>query len=374
MMHLVTVAARARLTIKLIFISIGVGIFIWLAKGPTLSLIALIFPDRDPPTLAYGQLDALKFIEIPIAGTPKYNLNTKNGRLPSDLPKKMVVYPVKKPSFSYSAAKRAQDDASAIGYSETELVTDLTGDIYRWRDTSTGSQLEIDIGTRSLSINTPIAPNASNFDAGITTSLGKKLADTFFSKTGRLDDVLYGRGTTTVTRGKVLNDKFVTADTIASSVIARVDYFRTIVRDEEYPILGPNAKEGLVYVYVRIPSADGLTALNYPIVSYNQWELEPNVSGTYPLITVSEAWDEVKNGRGVISNVTPLEKSIIDEYQTTRVDEILVNEVYIGYYDTPERQNYLQPIYVFEGSYNVRNKPGGDITIYFPAIQAKYIK
>ncbi len=52
----------------------------------------------------------------------------------------------------------------------------------------------------------------------------------------------------------------------------------------------------------------------------------------------------------------------------------LINNIYLAYYDTPNRQDHIQPIYVFEGSYNVGNKPGGDITLYFPAVDGKWIR
>ena len=60
-------------------------------------------------------------------------------------------------------------------------------------------------------------------------------------------------------------------------------------------------------------------------------------------------------------------------YVPIRIDKILVNNIYLAYYDTPKLEKYLQPIYVFEGNYTTVGGGAGQITLYYPAISGDYI-
>ena len=116
--------------------------------------------------------------------------------------------------------------------------------------------------------------------------------------------------------------------------------------------------------------------LSHPIIDFHDWPLIEDENGTYPIITVQEAWNAVSNDKqGVIASVIPTSDSVFAENSNPpRVDTILINNIYIAYYDSEKKQNFMQPIYVFEGDYNVSGKAGGEITLYFPAVQGQYIK
>ncbi len=60
-------------------------------------------------------------------------------------------------------------------------------------------------------------------------------------------------------------------------------------------------------------------------------------SGTYPIKTGDDAWQELITGKGII--VSPSKGST----------KIIVREMFIGYYALEEYQPYIMPVYVFLG-------------------------
>ena len=103
------------------------------------------------------------------------------------------------------------------------------------------------------------------------------------------------------------------------------------------------------------------------------WEIDPDDSATYPISFISDVWNEVRNGNGVLSGVYLKNKNPFEPYEQVHIERILINDIYLAYLDTKENQTFLQPIYVFEGNFSARGSKGGDVVIYYPAIQPEFI-
>lgn len=86
---------------------------------------------------------------------------------------------------------------------------------------------------------------------------------------------------------------------------------------------------------------------NYNLVDYDQFH-------TYPLRSSQSAWQLLQAGEGYIAN-------------KGTDDQAIIRSVTLGYYDSFEEQEYLQPVYVFE------NKDTGFIG-YVSALDQKYIQ
>ena len=326
---------------------------------------------RIPPNPIYGQLDPLEFVVKPITeGTPKYVLNTKNARLPTNIPEKIPVFKFKGASYSYLAGKNAIEDGKKLGFAESDLTTDLKGNVYKWRSIKTAGTLEIQTETRELVSSTSLVGRGAEFASGtINENSAKKFARDLLTSINRFDDDYYPSGSSFAYLGKFTQAGPVQTIDTREAQFARVDFFRNI---NDYPILGTDPKKGLLHLFVRNPS--GFTSMNNPIVEAYFWEINPDSSATYPIISVKEAWGAVIEGKGVISNVTPKGANPFLPYTPTRVESILIDNIFIAYYDSPKAQKFLQPIYVFEGKYTTRGTEGGYITIYFPAITREYTK
>lgn len=372
-MTLTQASARFRIGVKIFAACFVFYYILTLAIIPVASrIIASVLPEKDPPNPIFGQLDPLEFTAKSLLNqNPVYSLNTKNGRLPADLPVKVPVYKFKQPRFSYEAGKNARKEAAELGFTDDDLVSDLKGTLYKWRDIKTGGTLDINTDNRDLNMTTPIEGRSFLFSA---TFLNKEtaisLAKNLFQRLGRFNDQLYPMGKQTAVLGKFTNDSLVETTQVADAQLARVDFFRSV---GAYKIMGPDAKKGLLSAYVKVPDS-ALKTLNFPIVEGHFWEIDTQSNATYPLISVQDAWNAVSKNSGIISNITPKVSNIFKQYTPIQVDKILINNIYIAYYETPKLLKVLQPIYVFEGNYTTAGTQGGDITIYFPAIRGDYIK
>lgn len=372
-MNLTRVSAMLRKAAKWFFLVIGVyyvAILVIIPGGR--STIRALFTKKEPPVTTYGLLDQLEFVEKRIGQTtPEYVLNTKNGRLPTDLAVQLPIYKFKPIQYSYLAGKNAISDAARLGFEDKDLSSDLKGKIYVWRNSLTKSTLSIDLETRKLNLLTDLTGSGNKYAPGnISSQRAPIITSQILEDIYRFDDS-YAKGTQNVTLGSFQGNKiYETTDANRDAQLARVDYYRTI---NSYPIFGPDPSEGLIRVFVGNPS-QGASPLKNPIVSVNYWEIIPQTKSRYPIIPVSEAWGAVRNGKAIISRVFQRGLNPFDSYVPIEVEKILIDNIYLGYYETPKYQTYLQPIYIFSGTYTTRGFPGGDITIYFPAVKGQYTK
>lgn len=342
------------------------------------AVIRALIPEKNPPTLSYGVLPPLEFTTKAITGTPKYELNTQTGKLPNNLPTKMKVYKFKPLGFSYNAGKSAQDNAAYMGFTDADLITDLKGKTYKWRSLKTGGILEIQIDTKAMVMNTTLLGKSSMYTVGeMTESNALKEVTNLLERTGRIDD-LYLAGSSVINKGKYVGNKLVQTEDRNDTQIFRIDFFRNV---DGYKVIGPDPKSGLLKVYfgkeVTPENTYGrveITPGTFPMMNVYYNEIDPVSTATYPVISASQAWEAVKQGKGIVANVTPKGANPFVEYETTTVQNILINDIYFGYYETPQSQKYLQPVYVFEGNYKTQGTQGGDITIYFPAIAGEYVQ
>ena len=347
------------------------------------AIIRQIAMRRHPPNPVYGVLEPTKFeeqsIEIIGAAIPKYTLNTKTGKLPNNIPPTAPVYEFKPIKFSYTAGQNARDQATYFGFTDENLTTDLKGSVYKWRDLRTGIVLEMDITNGRVRMDTPQMEQKSRLFkvGGMNESYAERQATDMLKKLLRFDDALYPVGTNEIYLGEFYGNKIRETDDPRKAQIARVDLFRSI---GEHKILGPDPKKGLLHVWVGPLESTGqgtreiVTPVTFPKIELDYWEINAESGGIYPIISVQQAWNIVKAHGGVIANATPKGGSVFEDEQTASVEEVLVNEIYLAYYETPAYQKYMQPIFVFEGNYVATGGAGGDITIYFPAVTAEWTK
>jgi len=89
---------------------------------------------------------------------------------------------------------------------------------------------------------------------------------------------------------------------------------------------------------------------------------------------VATAWDFVKENKGAVVSILPESTSLLIPYTPVRVEEVFINNIYLAYYDNDSKQDYLQPVYVFDGKYTTAGTQGGSIHFYYPAISPEFIK
>ncbi len=89
----------------------------------------------------------------------------------------------------------------------------------------------------------------------------------------------------------------------------------------------------------------------YLTLEYIYWPADKNTSSTYPLKTVSQAFDELKTGQGVLL-FTPAKS------------QVSIATIYLAYFVSASYPQYLQPVYVFEGE---------NFAAYVSAISSEFI-
>jgi hypothetical protein len=355
----------------LLLIVVGYYLITLVLFPGSVSLFRAIFIKKVPPNPVYGQLDQLQFVKKRILNeNPEYVLNTTNAKLPGNLPDKMNVYKFKPQQYSYLAGNNAISEAETLGFTNENLISDLKGTEYKWRNSQHNSTLKININTRAIELKTNMNGKSSYYSPRyLNTPESINIASKKLSSIYRFDDELYPSGSQVVTFGYYVNNRLVKTDNELEAQVAMVDFYRYI---EKYPILGPNPYKGMLRIAIAKTATSEI--LNNPLLEANFWQIETTTQATYPIITVQEAWESIKAGKGVIVGVKPNKLNPFEAYIPTSVDKILVDNIYLAYYETPEYQTYLQPIYVFSGKYTSRESGGGDITLYFPAITGQWTK
>lgn len=372
-MNLTNISALIKKVGKyLLIFFVAYYLFILVIAPGSAGLIKAIFSKKEPATTSLGLLDPLEFIEKSTGqDKPEYVLNTKDGKLPTNFPDKMTVYKFKPQQYSYLAGKNAIADAATLGFMERDLISDLKGNIYKWRNSSTGSLLTIEIETRKLNLDTNLSGRNIDFSPGsINQQTAVEIAKDLFTSIFRFEDTLYVEGTQSVKLGSYLGNKLYETTDTREAQIALVDFYRSI---DTYPIFGPDPSEGMLRCIVRDPSQSKYP-MNNPMIEAYYWEIVTPSDATYPIISPKEAWDAVKEGGGVITMITPRGANPFDTYTPVSIERILIDNIFLSYYETPNYQKYMQPIYVFSGTYTTRGTSGGNIAIYFPAVAGQYTK
>ncbi|MEK7595059.1 MAG: hypothetical protein AAB443_00500 [Patescibacteria group bacterium] len=380
MSNLTRTSKVARVSINVTVISLVLYSIIYFSFPGIVKTLTNLFPKEEKANFLFGTLPKIKFNSFIIGAdtTPTYELNTPTGRLPSDITKKLFnVYKVVQPTQSFSAGKQAQAKAQKFAFTDNELASGLTGNIYKWIDTKRSRTLEINIVTNTMNLNTNLSQLEGRFlnDPRLTDEAQPANLIGRLREFGFFQDPLYQkRGVPRIIYGKYFNGRIEETTTPQDYTFAKLDVFRTVF---QVPIVGPRYDEGLLGVTIAKPKDDQdlkivkLTAHEWTIVT----DLTGTKIGTYPTLSVDEAWKQVTLNKGFFSKLK-LRKtgSQFEAYQPISIARVSIEKVYLAYFDSWEYQEVMQPIYVFQGTFNATDGNLGDVAIYYPAIHPSYIK
>ena len=330
----------------------------------------VLFPPKiDSANEAYGKIPELVFPQSTIKRNLTYTIDTLNGSLPTDFPDRLIIYPmvVKTPSLlDLQTIKRR---VQTLGFFDASgnLVPEIPrgGASYEW-DETTGLQRKIiyDIVTQNFIL-------TSNYLTSLTVLNAQNLGDetTAFDRVQGLlgsidsypDDI-----DSTLTKNPSPDMDYVTkpqlfaivngvlqpTTSLSNAQVIRVDLYQKEIDysltagqgkelthfqnfDMKLPILYPHPPHSTIHFFV----ASGSNGSDVVDGSYTHQtiNLKPDQQATYPIKTPTEAFDDLKNGRGYVA-----------AYNGTS-NQILINKVYLAYYLGEKIQQYLMPIIVFEG-------------------------
>src|SRR3989344_1887046 len=280
-----------------------------------------------PPQAAFGKLPKISFPKSVTEEKLTYQIDTLSGNLPT-FPHLIDLYLMRIPPADLLALQKANKKASAIGFEETGKK--ISGNVYEWKRQSPKKALRMNIRTFDFFLRSDLSSASAFFNDPNSESEAMSLATKSLSRM----DLLYEDIDTEKTIAllfSIQNGSLIETSSLSNAQAIRVYFFQKDVSD--YPVYYPNGKSpiNLVLAYednnLDVKSADFL----YQAPNLNK-------KSTYSIKTSQEAFEELKIGKGYIAKYVPSD------------GEILIKNVYLGYYIGEEKQQYLLPIFVFEGN------------------------
>lgn len=290
-----------------------------------------LFPPPPPaPTVAFGKLPALKFPQSSVTGEFSYTLETVSGILPvASL--QVNVYKTVQNQPGLLSLQKARDRVSRAGFTKQEKQ--ISSRVYQWTD-DFGRIISLDIISRDFDL-------TSNFlqDQKILTAENlpnQEKAKTIATKLLEQLDLLPKEFADFSFRESLLaikNNNLLPATSRSQADIVRLDFSPSLLDDK--PIVYPQKNQALINFLVA-GNADDAKAIVEAHYFYRAPDLKN--STTYPLKTVDQAWKELTDNQGFIAGLA--EKNL---------KTITIRNVYLGYYLSPATQDFLYPVFVFEG-------------------------
>jgi hypothetical protein len=304
----------------------------------------IIFPTPPPkPTVAFGKLDPQLFPANVSDKKFTYKINTLSGYLPvyNDLGK---VYKIKTFTPDLLSLQNATAKVAVAGF--TANPTQLSNTSYQWNTTARSGLLQ-SIKVNIVDDNFTLTSDFLSNQAALSGALSKetdviKAANFYFNQINPLPTDIDNTKTQT-TLFAAENGLLTPATSFANAQAIRVDFFQKDVN-------------GLPIVYGQ-PHASDINILVGPNDQIFQaqyfYQTPTKESATYPLITSTQAYQELQSGNAYIASY--------DGTSTT----VSITDVTLAYYMSSQNQSYLMPIFVFQGSNN--------FTAYVPAVTDVWI-
>lgn len=252
-----------------------------------------------------------------------YDLVTKTGSLPADLPKIMKVYFISKLGTTLLAPNRASLLAQKFNFKNGPEIIQPT--LYRFSDD--GSKFDIDLDTGNFSFERKIATESASIQDEIIADRGKLVEEfkNFLSSKGLLVEQLVND------RSSVSYDN----PSQQESQTALVTLWQEDIQDgsTSYPLVTAKFTEGVIKTTVTKYQDE---TNKYPNLNYVFWSIDQNNFATYPIKSAVDAFSELKEGKGFVVIKPPF-------------PQVSISSVYLAYLVSDVYTPYLQPVYVFEG-------------------------
>ncbi len=288
-----------------------------------------------PPTVGFGILPELTFPEEDDADAPtSFTLETPTGTLP-EFGDRAKVYFMPKSTPSLLADQRAKSIAATFGYVFEPTI--LSTERYRFKKLQPiESVFELDTRTLHFSISTDFLSRPellkeknipNNFQAVDVVKSFLKSAELLPS------DVATASGE--VVYLKSLGGDLAPAVSLSDADFIQVDLNRSPL-DSQFRMYTDKGYTGIISAIITggLQGPNSIVSLDY---NYNQ--VDYTQVHTYPLRSTRTAWQLLQSGEGYVVN-------------SGNTDGAVIRSVSLGYYDSAEEQEYLQPIYVFENAYS----------------------
>jgi hypothetical protein len=328
MATLTEVGSVARKGIKIAIIAlIALMISPLVAKGIKYLYLRLHPTPPAPPNYKYGALPPIEFPQTADEATPEYSLQTISGDLPA-LPNIANVYVVGINKYRLLTLDRVKEKVKVLGF--TNDPQEISDQIYKFYHPLIPAVLTYNIISGEFSYEydwtqDKDVPNTTSVSTGEQAIFEAK---TFFQSVESLpDDLVNGEGKFSFLAAT--HSAMIPVDSIYNANFVRADLFRA--DRDKMKIVTPGGDTSPVNIIFS-----GLTGgRRVVLANYQYSQVIDGDFGTYPLKSVTTAWQELVAGKGYIAKKTGY--------------KITVRRVSLAYFESQTSQKFLQPVFVFEG-------------------------
>ena len=306
-------------------------------------------PNPTPaPNVLFGKLSKIKFPQSKYSYPQNFTLEIIGDQLPEASPS-AKVYQIPKKLPSLLASRRAQEFANRLKFENPPVSKTPTE--YSFIDPSLPlKKLGLDIVNYNFVLKYDYLKDDGVFQEGgpPQPQQAKEEAQSFFQNTNNFPpDFRQGEIKTTLLRFS--GEKLLPASSLSKTHVIRVDFLRSGV--EDVPILSPEFDQSSVFAVV---SGSRIEEKRIIWAEFKYFEPNYQASASYPIKNINQAWEELKTGHGFISR-----------WQINN-QRAVIRKAYLAYYDASEYQDYLQPIFVFEGD--------EEFVAYVPALASDWLE
>ncbi len=327
---------------------IGIGINYWKTTHP---------PPIPPPLMQFGKLPPPKLASKTSTSGLKFNLENIEGQPALDKPQEATyagkVYQMPKKLPTYLSDERAKKFAFKLGFTKEPKITDSTQ--YYFVDPEDPLRtLTIDIINMNFRLSYDWTKNTEVLTQKQFVSKEQAVNEvkTYLQVNSLFDNSILQSKTTTTDFLIVDSDKknFTTTTSLSKANAIRINFFRGEI--DKMKLFPPLFNQSYIYVIYTPALKTNQQMLD---ISWSFWPIAYDSFGTYPIKSVSNAWQDLVDGYASVINMG-----------NNSPENIVIRHISLAYYDSEESQQYLQPIYVFEGDNN--------FVAYLPAITSDWLK
>lgn len=347
------------------------------------------------------------------AGSGMYfELQTDSGKIDA-LPGIINVYKFDNPIQSLSAQADAKVLANKLEFTAEKITRNGT-ESYSWSDTYRTLTILAKNLNFTLKTDAEYIRKVASTGAIPSEQEAKSISVNFLRNIGFTTED-YGAGTPKTTLINVNPDgTFSSANSLSEAELVRVDFNRSksmitvpsnivgadtmvtsykknlgepstetmLVNDQRINIYTFNTavtfldpSDGNITLYIGAPKDKTNNHLSYIYqIDYTYWPIQQSSCGTYELVSPNTAIERIQAGEGSLVYLNDVKGDTVVDYTPRSVKKFTILYVNLTYYESPQEQQYLQPVYVISGEVIFSNDTKGEFDFYYPAIDYENVQ
>lgn len=309
---------------------IGLGVLmvmVLLYRGGKLVASALFPKKPPPPNAAFGKLPAIIFPDSVTDESFTYSLDTVTGSV-GTFPDRANVYKTVPPVPTLLDLKTTRNNVGSVGFTSSEKV--ITDTQYSWRDAQQIDRiLTINIVSKDFTISSNYLNYPDLTPIGVVDPLDAVTNTTDFLQKLNLYPLDFDPAKTATQLLTLQGNTLFASTSLSTAQVVRVDLFQKDIN--KFPIMYSHPPYSSMHFLMSGQSSRQILDANF----LHQEISKENTS--YPIISGNTAYTMLKEGKAYIAS-----------YYGDNSD-ITIKDVYLAYFMNDKKQDYLMPIYVFEG-------------------------